>query len=117
MADLLLIMKRPGNVAVMQQAIAELGVTGVGVTDEREFQERLDDPDCPRLALVDVTGFGAAAWRMCAALQERDVPFIVLSASRDMAVSGRTLEYGAASILQKPVAKSAVLQLIRSLAE
>lgn len=117
MSDLILIMKRPGNIAVMQQAVAELGLSAAGVTDEGELCELLADARCPRLALVDVTGFGAPAWRMCAALQERDVPFVVLSAPKDIEAGSRTLEFGASSFLQKPIAKSALLQLIRSLTE
>lgn len=110
-----IVMKRPGNRRVMTQALARADLASVGAGNEQELATVLATPPRPALALVDVSGFADAAWRMCAALQESRIPFVVLSAPQELEVSSRSVEYGAASILQKPIAKSALLQLVLSL--
>jgi DNA-binding response OmpR family regulator len=75
----------------------------------------LERSPLPQLALVDVSGFGAVAWQMCEELRRRNVPFVVMSAPQELDIAHGSLKYGAASVLQKPVAKSALLQLVQSL--
>lgn len=115
-ASVLLVMKRSGNVRIMQQALAQLGYSGTGISSEADLQSALTEPLPPRLAVVDVTGFGACVWKMCGSLQSHRIPFIVLSTPRESMLSERSLSCGAASVLQKPVAKSALLELVHSLA-
>ncbi|MEX0731293.1 MAG: response regulator [Aquisalimonadaceae bacterium] len=118
MATVALIMKRPGNIRVMHQTLGKIGLSGMGVSSEAEFLRLLEGASpLPCLALIDVSDFGPRAWQMCKALRNRNVPFIVMSAPRELEIGRRSLAYGAASVLQKPVAKSTLLQLIRSLAQ
>ena len=114
-ARVILVMRQPGNARVLGEAVAEIGMEGVGVSSEAALREALASDTQARSALVDVSGFGQNVWTMCALLQSHDIPFVVLSTSRDAAAGNRTLEYGAASVLQKPVAKSALLSLMRNL--
>lgn len=114
-ARVLLVMRRAGNARVVQQAMAELGLNGVSVSNESELAGALADAAPPRSAVVDVSGFGSTAWRMCDTLHQRGVPFVVLSAARDAGAGSLSLAHGATSVLHKPVAKSALLQLVRSL--
>lgn len=90
------------------------GVSVNGVSSEEELAALLEDGVEHDLALVDVSGFGDSAWRMCASLQARELPFMVLFQPTDAHRGTRTLQYGAMSLLQKPIAKAALLQLIGS---
>lgn len=116
MATILLVMRKPGNVRVMQQALDRLGYSGVGISSEAQLQAALAESVLPRLGVVDITDFGARVWPMCACLQERSIPFIALSAPQALNLGNRSLALGAASVLHKPIAQSALLQLIHGLA-
>ncbi|MDX1465627.1 MAG: response regulator [Halomonas sp.] len=114
MDTVILIMKRPGNIRVMRQALTQVDIDGIGVSSEAELQAAFRAVgNVP--AMIDVTGFGQAVWRMCATLQERGNPFIVLSAPKDLEAGSHSLRFGAASVLQKPVTKTAIIQLVREL--
>lgn len=113
--EIVLVMNKPGNIGVLQDALASLGYKAVGVTSERELEALFSRGSLPALALIDVSGFGASVWQICAALHNSAVPFIVLSTPQELEFGSRSLQYGASSVLQKPVAKSALLELVRSL--
>jgi CheY-like chemotaxis protein len=112
MPDILLIMRKPGNIRVLDEALQNYGHSCAGA-DSCESLERVLGQDLPPdLALVDVTGFGETIWRMCEKLQHKNIPFIVLSAKRELELSSKTLSYGATSVLEKPVVKASLLKLI-----
>lgn len=113
--DVLLLMRAPGNIRVISQLLERRGIRAVGVSAEDDLVLLLEEGLTPDVALVDVSGFGASVWRMCAMLQERKLPFVVLFQPGEVELSSRTVQYGARSVLQKPVAKSALLQLILGL--
>lgn len=111
----ILVMKQPGNLRVVCDAVGEVGMTGVGVSSEDELVAELRRESPARMALVDVTGFGRDVWGLCELLQRHDVTFIVLSAANDSEIGSRSVALGARSVLQKPVAKRALLELVRNL--
>lgn len=113
----LLIVKHPGNARVLEQAVAEIELTGIGVSSEIDLREELEREDGARAALVDVSGFGRAVWALCELLQQYEVRFVVLSTAGEREVGNRSLAYGATSVQEKPVAKRALLQLMRNLIE
>lgn len=113
---ILLVMRKPGNVRVMQRTLEQLGYASTGISNEAQLQAVLAEPTSPRLGVVDVTDFGTRVWPMCARLQDHSIPFIVLSAPHALDLGKRSLTYGATSILHKPIAKSALLQLIHGMA-
>ncbi len=118
-AKILLIMKQPGNIRVMQQVLSGLGYPGQGIPNVTELQTALAKAPHPRLGIVDITDFGSNNRQIHAiytCLQEHSIPFIVLSAPQVFNLGNRSLTYGATNILQKPIAKSALLQLIHGLA-
>ncbi|WP_139294622.1 response regulator receiver protein [Salinivibrio sp. ES.052] len=65
-----------------------------------------------KLALVDTSGFGSNVWRLCEKLQHMNTAFIVLSPQEMLTRSSHATQYGAVSVMQKPVAKKALMQLI-----
>ena len=108
-------MNQPGNARVLKQAVAEIGITGVEVNSESELNAELMSESPASAALVDVTGFGNKVWKFCELLQENEIPFVALSTPGEHALGNRSLSYGATSVLQKPVAKAALLELVRNL--
>lgn len=111
----ILIMKQPGNARVLAQAVSELDMHGIGVSSESELTAELARAEPARSALVDVSGFGRDVWRLCELLQEHGVPFVVLSTARERELGNSSIAYGASTVLEKPVAKSALLQLVQNL--
>ncbi|WP_232210380.1 response regulator [Nitrococcus mobilis] len=109
-------MRKPGNIRVMQHALDHLGHSSKGISTEAELQAALAEPISPRLGVVDVTDFSTDVWSMCTRLQNHNIPFIVLSAPQTLNLDNHSLAYGATSVLRKPIAKSALLQLIHGLA-
>lgn len=112
---ILLVVHQPGNAKVLGQAVTEIGVTAVTAASESALEHCLAEPESPRAALVDVSGFGAQVWSLCSLLHDHDIPFVVMSPGRDQEASNRSVEYGASTVLQKPIAKDALLNLLKSL--
>lgn len=115
MSGILLIMRQPGNVNVVSAALKKRGHACIVATDNDAVADALNTNPSVELALVDVAGFGGSVWAICEKLQYKNVPFIVLSGKRELGVSNKTLGLGATSILEKPVVKSSLLQLISNI--
>jgi DNA-binding response OmpR family regulator len=113
--EILLVVRKPGNIRVLSQTLESHEYTCTGVRDKEALEALFKQSPYPDLALVDVSGFGESVWSMCELLQHKNVPFIVLSAKQELSLSSRTLSYGAASILQKPIIKTSLLKFIESM--
>lgn len=112
---ILLVVRHAGNARVLEQAITEVGMTAAHVDSEAEMMRLLSEPAPPGIALVDASGFGSHVWSLCDQLSEAAMPFVVMSAPKDHQASNRSLTHGAAKVLDKPVAKDALLNLLESL--
>ena len=108
---ILLFVKSPGNRKVISSCIKEEGYLCQPVLSDEDMEEALATAH-NKLALVDASGFGPRVWRLCERLHEHNIPFIVLSPRESLVSSSRAAAYGAVSVLQKPVAKHALLQLL-----
>lgn len=108
---ILLFVKSPGNRKVISACIEEEGYLCQPVLSDEQMEQALVHA-CNKLALVDASGFGPGVWRLCEKLHEQKIPFIVLSPRESLVSSSRAAAYGAVSVLQKPVAKHALLQLL-----
>lgn len=113
----LLVVRQPGNTRVLDQAVREIGMAATTASSQDEMAQALAAIDEPNIALVDASGFGPGLWPLCEQLHESGVPFVVMSASRDREAGDQSLAYGAARVVEKPVAKEALLQLLRSLSQ
>lgn len=116
MTTLMLVMKRAGNIRVIEQAIDPGDFDTAGISSPEELELKLADAPGKCIGLVDVAGFGPAVWEMCETLHSRGVRFVVLSAPQQASAAGQAMSSGAASFLEKPVSKSALLQLLKTLA-
>jgi len=111
----LLVMRSPGNRKVLGRFLAEHGLRGMEAIDPDSLATAIASASPIRLALVDVSGFGAGVWPLCEHLRAADVPFIVLSPTHSLRASHEALAYGALSIIEKPVEKTALTHLLNRL--
>lgn len=112
---IILVAHQPGNAKVPGQAVADIGMTAAAADSESALQNCLADPEPTRVALVDVSGFAAQVWSLCSLLHEQDIPLVVMSPARDQEASSRPIQYGTSTVLQKPIAKEALLNLLQTL--
>lgn len=115
MATVLLVMKRPGNTRVMAHVLETIGHTAISASDHEALTAAMEKSDGACVAVVDVSGFGPADWRLCQTLHRHEVRFIVLCAAHETRQGGQALRYGAASFLQKPIKKPELLGLLSAL--
>lgn len=111
----LLLMKTTGNRKVVGELLAEQGYDSISILSEQNLQQVLAMPGF-KMALVDVTGFGQDIWALCERLRSEHVPFLVMSTPQALKTSSNALALGAVSVIQKPIAKSALLNLLNSMA-
>lgn len=112
--QVLLLMKAEGNRKVVGELLVEHGYGSISVQSEQDLQSALALPG-PKMALVDSAGYGQGIWDLCERLRSGEIPFLVMSTPQTMRVSSNALALGAISVIQKPVAKAALLQLLNSL--
>lgn len=67
------------------------------------------------LALIDIDGFSRHVWDACEDLVEQDVPVVVIAGSRTDEVQDATLSLGVRTVLEKPLRRSNVKALVRTL--
>lgn len=115
MPEILLVMRKPGNIRVLRQVLEAHEYTCTQASHPAALEALFEQPSPPDLALIDVFGLGEAVWSMCELLQRHGVPFIVLSSKQELDLYGETLRSGGAGILQKPVVKALLLKLIGSM--
>ncbi|MEX1196410.1 MAG: response regulator [Pseudohongiellaceae bacterium] len=115
--SILLLVHNPGNAKVMEAAVTSAGMNAIHVDSAATLTEVLCGTESTMAALVDVSGFGQDVWELCSQLHKHRIPFVVLSPARDELANGRSLEFGAASVLHKPVAKAALLKLLQTLGD
>ncbi|OOE73100.1 response regulator [Salinivibrio sp. ML290] len=106
-----LCVKSPGNRKVLAASLEEAGYHCRPLVNEADM-EAAAAVGGKKLALVDTSGFGSNVWRLCEKLQQMNTAFIVLSPQEMLTSSSQATQYGAVSIIQKPVAKKALMQLV-----
>ncbi|HET7371255.1 MAG TPA: response regulator receiver protein [Gammaproteobacteria bacterium] len=114
MTRVILVMKRPGNIRVLENALASVGAACITVSDEAALEAALGGELMPAVALVDATDFGTSVGPICGNLRGRGLPFIVLS-TPNVTVRARQSFIGAAHHLEKPVGKRLLQELVSGL--
>lgn len=113
----LLVVCQQGNARVLDTAVAEVGMTPIHAQSLTDIERWLAEAEPPAVALVDVQGFGGEVWSLCHQLHEGAIPFVVLSPAQARQASHQSLAYGAASVVEKPIAKESLLTLLQSLSQ
>jgi DNA-binding response OmpR family regulator len=112
--QVLLLMKMAGNRKIVGDLLSEQGYDSESVLTEQDLTHALASPG-RKMALVDVTGFGPAIWGLCEMLRYERTPFLVMSTPDALEMSSNALSLGAVSVVQKPIAKAALLNLLDSM--
>ncbi|HET7588211.1 MAG TPA: response regulator [Gammaproteobacteria bacterium] len=114
MTRVILVMKRPGNVRVIADALASLGAACVAAPDELALEAALGGDLAPAAVLVDAADFGPRIGTICDMLRSRKLPFIALSPP-NVSMQARRAFLGAAHHLHKPVGKRLLQELVQGL--
>ena len=103
--------------AVRDSLEALLMVSGFEVETYRSAEEylgRADEPEGCLLLDVNMPGISGLELMQHLARRGREVPVLVLTASREPHLRSRAFELGARAFLTKPVLESALVQALRA---
>ncbi len=103
------------NLNLLIRFLAKERYTTYSVKNIAEFDQALIEQKIFCAALIDISGFDAQIWTRCRQLQEKNVPFIIISSKQSMAIHEMSLGHGARSVLVKPLVIRELLTILRSL--
>lgn len=112
----LLVDRKPANLRLLSGAMAELGYISLAIMDTQGAETAIATSNGPLIGIVDLCSFGSDVWSICARLKTASVPYVALTDKRKAALGPRSLTHGASCVLQKPVRKVALLDVVRTLA-
>lgn len=102
------------NLELLDQFLRTAEHHTVSATSLTDVDRLLDEETQVSLAVLDADGFSADLWERCERLQANGTPVLVLSLRRE-AVERPGLKHGARTVLEKPVRKEELLELIEAL--
>lgn len=105
----------PQNVKIVREILEKHNYCcPVGITDLQELEKILDSGIPVDLALIDITGFGREIWEKMEKLQNRNIPFIIISPKQMdlIKVQVEGVRVGAKGHLQKPLSIKHLMGLI-----
>lgn len=104
------------NLEILAQFLHKAGYTSLGASTLEEFTQVLNQyADKIELALVDISGFDSSIWQICQRLQTLGIAFLIVSPRQSASIAQTSLNYGARSMLVKPLAIKELLGLLQSL--
>jgi DNA-binding response OmpR family regulator len=106
--------RNPRNGELLSGLLERQGYRVRAVSDLAEFAA-CPSSERPDVALLDVSGFGAAIWDACRELSLAGVPVIVFGAKAP-ALQRVAFTNGARAVLSKPVPVQQVLGMVQALA-
>lgn len=106
--------RKERNLELLSQLLRDAGYAPVTAGSLGGIDRIIDGDDEPALAILDADGFTAAFWDRCDALRATGTPFLVLSLHGSR-VEGDGVRHGARTVLEKPVGKRKLLQMIEAI--
>lgn len=104
------------NLEILAQFLNKAGYNSLGVSGLEEFEQVLTQrADDIKLVLVDISGFDSSIWQLCQRLRTLDIAFLIVSPRHSASMAQTSLNYGARSMLVKPLVIKELLGSIRSL--
>lgn len=101
------------NLELLAKFLERAGYETLTAATVEEFEQALSAP--PALALVDIAGLEGPVSDYCRRLQERQIPFLLLSRLSDAAVYRTGAACGAIDVVAKPLTAAKLKCLIRGL--
>jgi DNA-binding response OmpR family regulator len=105
------------NLELLSEVFSKAGYETVSASTLEELSQALADPQTVRLALVDLAGFDRGIWDYCERLQERKIPFLVVSPKLSSQIQKESLAHGASGFVVKPLVIRELLALVQTLLE
>lgn len=103
------------NLELLDEVLAKGGFRTYGVDTMTALDAALEGEAGFALALLDLSGFDRSVWERCERLQEKGVPFLILSPSQSAVVEQEGRVWGARGVLTKPLKMQDLLQLVQAL--
>ena len=116
--SILVVAAKEQNLELVSQFLYEQDYQPVMATSLSDLDQLLaQETECESkigLAIVDADGFDTGIWDRCKQLRTASISFLLLSLNAS-SLQRKGLEYGARSVLKKPIAKQELTQLIQTL--
>lgn len=100
------------NAKLLHRFLAEAGYEPIMATDLTTVDDRLEERSQFSLAVIDIDRFDRPVWKRCERLYDSEIPFIVLSSSRNRGLRRKSREYGAETYVIKPISQAEFRSLI-----
>jgi DNA-binding response OmpR family regulator len=111
----LLVDKNKRNSELISNLLKSESIDTISSCDYNEFDEALTFNRAFHLALIDVAGFDVNIWERCKILQEKQIPFIILSDKQSFVLQEQGMAHGAKGLIHKPVVIKHFLTLIQNM--
>lgn len=102
------------NAALIGDFLEARGYEPTVVTDVEPGDPGPAEVSDVAFALVDLDRLGATVWEHCDRLADEGVPFVVLSGVETTALRRESRSHGASRLVEKPVSKQALADLVRT---
>lgn len=102
------------NAALIRDFLERQGYEPTVVTDVEPGDPGPVEVADVAFALVDLDRLGATVWEHCDRLAGEDVPFVILSGVETPRLRRESRAHGASRLVEKPVSKQALADLVRT---
>ncbi len=103
------------NLHLLAQFLAKADYTTYPVKSLDELDQVLAAHILFCMALIDISGFDRHIWSRCTQLQRSNIPFVIIMPKQSTMIQQASLEYGARSVITKPLVTKDLLAIIRGL--
>ncbi len=114
MKKVLILNKNQKNLELMSQFFHQHGITSCLAANYKDLESFLQDEDLG-VALLDISGFDNNIWSYCQELRSRDIPFVLISATRTDKLDATSIKEGARGVLIKPLSPKQLLTLVQTI--
>lgn len=103
------------NLELLNHFLAKQGYQTFGVSSLEELERSLNELSEIKLVLLDIADFNSGIWEYCKQLQNKQIPFLIISPKQSSVIQNQSFAHGARTMLVKPVVIQQLLGLIKSL--
>lgn len=111
MKKILLVNKNPKNLELLANFFNKNQIESLLASDYPTLDKLIREEFA--LALLDITGFDVNIWNYCKKLQEKNIPFLIISAKVSNDLTQTSIKEGAKGVLLKPLSPQKLLSLVK----
>ena len=105
------------NLELLNQFLNREGYQAISVSNLEGFNSAMSQSVQINLGLIDITGFDRSIWDWCEQLRNQQIPFLIISPRQSDMIQHHSINYGASTMLVKPLVIKQLFSLITSLLE